>query len=80
MNTMAVCKGCGRAIDGKFSYCPWCGRAKHDVETDSMDVLFNRFAEKQRNNRRQQLYEMEKELESLENELSILVLSAEMHK
>lgn len=80
MNTMAVCKGCGRTIDGKFSYCPWCGRAKHSSEEENLDVLFNRFAEKQRNNRRQQLYEMEKELDTLEKELSILVLSAEMHK
>lgn len=80
MNTMAVCKGCGRTIDGKFSYCPWCGRSKVAVEEESLDVLFKRFEEKQKNARRQQLYEMKKELESMENELSMLVLSAEMHK
>ena len=34
----------------------------------------------QKNNRRKQLYEMEKQLEELEQELSVLVLSAEMHK
>ena len=64
MNTMAVCKGCGRTIDGKFSYCPWCGRSKVAVEEESLDVLFKRFEEKQKNARRQQLYEMKKELES----------------
>ena len=49
MNTMAVCKGCGRTIDGKFSYCPWCGRSKVAVEEESLDVLFKRFEEKQKN-------------------------------
>lgn len=80
MNSMAVCKGCGRTIDSRFSYCPWCGKSKLSAETDSLEVLFNRYEERQKNSRRQQLYEMEQELDKLENELSILVLSAEMHK
>lgn len=80
MNTVAVCKGCGRTIDGTFSFCPWCGQAKVASEEKSIEVLFNRYNEKQKEARRQKLYEMEKELEVLENELSILVLSTEMHK
>ena len=47
MNTMAVCKGCGRIIDGKFSYCPWCGRSEVAVVEESLDVLFKRYEEKQ---------------------------------
>lgn len=80
MNPMSVCKGCGRAIEQKFLYCPWCGFSRVSVEEDSLDVLFNRFTERQKTNRRKQLYEMEKQLEDLERELSVLVLSAEMHK
>lgn len=81
MYNISVCKGCGRTIDGKFLYCPWCGFSKvtHEHE-DSLDELLNRYKEKQKNTRRQYLYEMEQQLDELENELSVLVLSTEMHK
>lgn len=80
MNSISVCKGCGRTIEQNFLYCPWCGFSRVSAKEDSLDVLFNRFSERQKLNRRKQLYEMEQQLEDMERELSVLVLSAEMHK
>ena len=42
--------------------------------------MFDRFEENQKNTRKQHIYEMERELDELEKELSVLVLSTEMHK
>ena len=43
-------------------------------------MMLNHYEENRKDVRRKQLYEMERELEDLEKELSVLVLSAEMHK
>ena len=64
---MCICSGCGKLIDNKFYYCPWCGFSRMEQE-------------KQFQKRNNQLEKMEEQLDSLEHELSILVLSAEMHK
>ena len=68
-------------IEKKFLFCPWCGysRVSHEDE-ESLEMLFSQFEENQKDNRRKQLYEMERQLDNLEQELSCLVLSAEMHK
>ena len=81
MINISVCKGCGRTIDGKFLYCPWCGvsRVSYDDE-ETLNSLFDKFEENQKNTRIQHISEMERQLDELEQELSVLVLSAEMHK
>ena len=80
MYNMCVCKGCGRTLEKKFVYCPWCGYSRVSHDEESLDVLFNQFEENRKDVRRKQLHEMERQLEDLEQELSVLVLSAEMHK
>lgn len=81
MYNISVCGGCGRTIDSKFIYCPWCGFSKIENGKDvSLEDMFLKYEETRKAMRRKQLYEMEKELDELENELSVLVLSAEMHK
>lgn len=80
MYNISVCNGCGRTIDKKFLYCPWCGYSRVANEEDSLELLFNCYEENQKDNRRKQLYELERQLNDLEQELSVLVLSAEMHK
>ena len=80
MYNMCVCKGCGRTLEKKFVYCPWCGVSRVDNEDESLEVLLNNYEENRREVRRRQLYEMERELDDLEEELSVLVLSSEMHK
>ena len=80
-NNIAVCKGCGGTIEGKFLYCPWCGFSRVSADDEeTLSSMFDRFEENQKNTRKQHIYEMEWELDELEKELSVLVLSTEMHK
>lgn len=81
MFPVSVCKGCGRTIESKFVFCPWCGQSKVSYENqDSMEILFDKLEEMQKDTHRKKIIKMEQELAILEKELSILVLSAEMHK
>ena len=80
MYNMCVCKGCGRTLEKKFLYCPWCGTSRVANDEESLDVLFNQYEENRKEVRRKQLYEMEQELDELEEELSVYALSAQMHK
>ncbi len=62
-------------------YCPWCGFSRVSVDDEeTLNSMFDRFEENQKNTRMKHIYEMEHELDELEKELSVLVLSAEMHK
>ena len=78
---MCICSGCGKLIDKRFYYCPWCGKSRVAQEQEeSAELRYAKFKEKQYQKRYNQLEKMEEQLDSLEHELSILVLSAEMHK
>ena len=78
---MSICGGCGKLIDKRFYYCPWCGYSRvQKEEDDSAKLRYAEFKEKQYQKRYNQIEKMEEQLDSLEHELSILVLSAEMHK
>ena len=78
---MCICGGCGKLIDKKFYYCPWCGYSRVENEKeDSAELRYTKYKEKQMERRNNQIERMEEQLDSLEKELSILVLSAEMHK
>lgn len=76
---MCICNGCGKLIDSKFFYCPWCGvsKVKNDtVEAIELQVL--QYKQKKQDDRIQQIQKMEEELNSLEKELSVLILSHAM--
>ena len=78
---MCICGGCGKLIDKRFYYCPWCGYSRvQKEEDDSAKLRYAEFKEKQYQKRNNQIEKMEEQLNNLEHELSILVLSAEMHK
>ena len=78
---MCICGGCGKLIDKRFYYCPWCGYSRAEKEKqDSTELRYTKFKERMMERRYNQLEKMEEQLDSLEKELSILVLSAEMHK
>ena len=78
---MCLCSGCGKLIDKRFYYCPWCGFSRVVQEKDeSAELRYAKFKEKQFQKRNNQIEKMEEQLDNLEHELSILVLSAEMHK
>jgi len=82
MKAVCVCKECGRTIEKEFIYCPWCGISRIGV-TDNQEVLdsvFTQLEEKQADDRNKRLRKLETQLEELEKDLDVLVLSAEMHK
>lgn len=78
---MNICCGCGKTIEKKFFYCPWCGLSKISKNYED-EVDFNYFQYKERliKTREDQVKKLQNDLELLEKELSVLVLSAEMHK
>ncbi len=76
-----ICKGCGKLIDAVYLYCPWCGHARiRNTSKTSANLRYFEYLRQQEENRRKQLSEMESQLNDLEKELSVLVLSAEMHR
>lgn len=81
MKSVCVCRSCGRTIESEFIYCPWCGQSR--LQEDDKNVLENVFQQleaKQADDRERRLRRLESELETLEKDLNVLVLSAEMHK
>lgn len=76
---MCICDGCGKLIESKFYYCPWCGYSRVKEEKKEAEKLrVAKALELQQEVRRTQLEKMEDELDALERELNVLVLSAEM--
>ena len=81
MNKIHICHGCGRTVDSSFLYCPWCGFSRlNNRETDSLDEVFRQLETVQQKNCESRLEKMYSQLEELEKELDMLVLSTEMHK
>lgn len=76
---MCICDGCGKLIDSKFYYCPWCGYSKVEQEKEeAQELRVAKIEQQQRELRLGRIEKMEEELEALEKELNVLVLSAEM--
>ena len=81
MEKVCVCSGCGRTIESDFIYCPWCGNSRlNKNDEDVLEAMFKNLEMKQNQFRLNRIEKMEKELNDLENDLSILALSAEMAK
>ena len=81
MKNICVCGGCGRTIETEFIYCPWCGQTKmQNNDKAALESVFKSLELKQAEERARRLAELEKELDELEQDLSILALSAEMAK
>lgn len=81
MKNICVCGGCGRTIETEFIYCPWCGQSKmQNNDKTALESVFKSLELKQAEERARRLAELEKELDELEQDLSILALSAEMAK
>ena len=82
MKSVCVCKECGRTIEREFIYSPWCGMSRIGVADNQevLDSVFSRLEEKQADDREKRLRRLESQLDELEKDLNVLVLSAEMHK
>jgi len=78
---MCICGGCGKLINEKYYYCPWCGYSKVAEESEeALNLRFEQYRQNSFNRRLSQIEKMEEQLNNLEKELEVLVLSAEMHK
>ena len=76
---MCICNGCGKLIDSKFFYCPWCGASKVKNDTvEAIELQVQQYKQKKQDDRIQLIQKMEEELNSLEKELSVLILSHAM--
>ncbi|MCR5494881.1 MAG: hypothetical protein K6F15_04515 [Treponema sp.] len=75
-----VCSGCGRNLEKEFVYCPWCGERKSFHNQEYFDIIYDRYSELNREKRQKQFRAIEKRLNELEDELNVLVVSAELHK
>ena len=82
MKAVCVCKECGRTIEKEFIYCPWFGVSRLGAKSDKevLDSVFMQLEEKQTDDRKKRLRKLETQLNELEKDLDVLVLSAEMHK
>lgn len=80
MKPVCVCRSCGRTIEKEFLYCPWCGKESAEFDSSVIDRVFERIEQQQSESREQHIKRMADQLDSLEKDLSVLALSAEMHK
>lgn len=76
----SICNGCGRDIEKDFAYCPWCGEKSINQRQEYFDMIYERYSKMHKECRNQQFRAVEKQLNELEQELEVLVLSAELHR
>ena len=79
---MIICKDCGRTVNESYIFCPWCGKSKADSISNmsEKELLIETIKKKRYEEQTIKIMELNKKLEDMERDLSILVLSAEMHK
>ena len=79
---MTICKDCGRTINETYIFCPWCGKSKVErvASMNEKESLIESIKKKRYEEQTKKIVELGQKLEELEHDLSILVLSAEMHK
>lgn len=81
MQSVCVCRGCGRTIETEFLFCPWCGISRVEyASTDNLDSMFSKLEKMQIQDKVKYIKQLDKELAELERDLETLALSAEMHK
>ena len=81
MFAISICRKCGRTMDNAFFYCPWCGQSRSlGSDKTAREINYERVQEQQKSLQQEKIRKMQNRLDELENELSVLVLSTEMHK
>lgn len=76
---MCVCDECGKLIEKKFYYCPWCGHSRIQKNSKSeRELRVAKYTEMQKELHQRKIEKMQDELSSLENELSAMVVCAQL--
>lgn len=71
MQSVTICRFCGRTIDGEFVYCPWCGLSllggeqafQHDTR------VFERLEDIKEKGLSSRISKMEQSLDDIEQDL-----------
>jgi len=71
MESVTVCRFCGRTIDGTFIFCPWCGISRINGEPAFQEdsPVFQRLEELHEKGVSGRITKMEETLNELEKEL-----------
>jgi len=70
MQSVAVCRFCGRTIDSAFIFCPWCGISRINGQAAlEHDPVFQRLEELQEKGLSGRINKMEQSLNELERDL-----------
>ncbi len=81
MQSVCVCRTCGRTIETNFLYCPWCGQSRiEESASKNLDEMFSRLEQVRLQHKVKHIEKLDAELAALEKDLDTLVLSVEMHK
>ncbi len=75
MQSVIVCRCCGRTVEKEFLYCPWCGVSllKKETGTGVIDALFDRLETVSCGSRERRISKLESSLQQLEDDLSLLI-------
>ena len=76
---MCICEKCGKLVDEKFYFCPWCGESQEAGKSENTDLRYRQREDIIKANRYDKIEQMKEVLDELEQELSVLVLSNQMH-
>lgn len=79
MQSVCVCRGCGRSINSEFLFCPWCGceQLQVIVPEQVIEAVFSRIEHLRIRERTNRISKLEHELNDLEVELSRLITASE---
>ena len=78
---MGICEKCGKIIEEDFYFCPWCGQSQTQTsKKESGDLRLKQKEDVIKDIRYNKIERMEEVLDELEKELSVLVLSNNMHR
>lgn len=74
-----ICSGCGRTIQRNFVYCPWCGnQTARSGSNRSIENSYEVIQDLRYNEQEKKIESVGRQIEELEKELNILVLSTQL--
>ncbi|MFC2419807.1 hypothetical protein [Treponema maltophilum] len=71
MQSVTICRFCGRTIDGEFVYCPWCGLSRLGGEQAFQNAprVFERLEDIKEKGLSSRISKMEQSLDDIEQDL-----------
>lgn len=75
MQSVALCRSCGKTVETTFIFCPWCGISIQHIENaDSMiDTACKHLRAIQQKGRENRITKLEDSLQQLEEDLTVII-------